>query len=317
LLATTIQSQSGEWVTITPEGFFVASERGAELLHVVHGFETTGIDQVYQALYRPDLVREKLAGDPRGLVREAAAKLDLAKVVASGNAPEVRVVSPREGERVAGELVTGDVEIGDKGGGIGRVEWRVNGVTVGVDTSPTLPATGQPLRLTRNLSLDGGDNTIEIVAYNRADLIASEPARVTVVAPPAAAAVIPAPGPGATPAAAAPRLFVLAAGADNYADKRFTLAYSVPDAKAIAQAFIDSGKGLYRSVEVKVMSDTEVTRDKLWRRRVRVCHWSFVSNRLHQSGLNQAGNRHGGLFSFQLSRQSFQVSSHSGAFGSV
>jgi uncharacterized caspase-like protein len=261
LLATTIQSQSGEWVTITPEGFFVASERGAELLHVVHGFETTGIDQVYQALYRPDLVREKLAGDPRGLVREAAAKLDLAKVVASGNAPEVRVVSPREGERVAGELVTGDVEIGDKGGGIGRVEWRVNGVTVGVDTSPTLPATGQPLRLTRNLSLDGGDNTI--VAYNRADLIASEPARVTVVAPPAAAAVIPAPGPGATPAAAAPRLFVLAAGADNYADKRFTLAYSVPDAKAIAQAFIDSGKGLYRSVEVKVMSDTEVTRDKL------------------------------------------------------
>ncbi len=48
--------------------------------------EVFSVDQVYQALYRPDLVREKLAGDPQGKVREAAAKLDLNKVVASGAA---------------------------------------------------------------------------------------------------------------------------------------------------------------------------------------------------------------------------------------
>ena len=35
-----------------------------------------------------DLVREKLAGDPRGLVRAAVSSLDLTKTVASGEAPE-------------------------------------------------------------------------------------------------------------------------------------------------------------------------------------------------------------------------------------
>src|SRR6202030_1022990 len=111
LLVTTLHAKSGEWVTITPEGFFVASEKGAELLHVVRGFETVGIDQVYQALYRPDLVREKLAGDPRGSVREAAAKLDLGKVLASGSAPAVRVVSPAPVSNVLADQVTAEVEI--------------------------------------------------------------------------------------------------------------------------------------------------------------------------------------------------------------
>lgn len=84
LLATTVHGTSGEWLTITPEGFFVASAKGAELLHVVSGFTTIGIDQVYQSLYRPDLVQQKLAGDPAGKVKEAAAKLDLDKVIGSG-----------------------------------------------------------------------------------------------------------------------------------------------------------------------------------------------------------------------------------------
>jgi hypothetical protein len=97
LLTLSVQSDSGDWVTITPEGFFAASDKGAELLHAVQGFETTGIDQVYQSLYRPDLVREKLALDPKGLVRQAAAKLDLGKVIASGAAPEVVITSPPNG----------------------------------------------------------------------------------------------------------------------------------------------------------------------------------------------------------------------------
>src|SRR5262249_40368668 len=50
LLTTTVHAASGEWVTITPEGFFAASEKGAELVYIVRGFETTGIDRFYQSL---------------------------------------------------------------------------------------------------------------------------------------------------------------------------------------------------------------------------------------------------------------------------
>ena len=150
-------------MTITPEGFFTASAHGAELLHVVQGFQTTGIDQVYQSLYRPDLVREKLAGDPRGLVREATARLDLGKVIASGSAPDVKVTLPARGLGSADSAVTAEAEITDRGGGAGRVEWRVNGITAGID-NPAQATGGAPLRLTRSLALDVGENTIEVVA---------------------------------------------------------------------------------------------------------------------------------------------------------
>ena len=243
LLVTVVYALSGEWVTITPEGFFVASEHGAQLLHIVSGFDATGIDQVYQALYRPDLVREKLAGDPRGLVREAAARLDLNKVIASGSAPDVRLSS--SGNAPA---VSVDAEVTNRGGGIGRIEWRVNGVTAAVDAAPANAPS--PLRLSRSLALAPGSNTVEVVAYNSVNLVASPPVQLTVATQGAA--------PGADDKTAR-RLFVLAAGSDKYADQRFQLQYSVRDAKSMAQAFVDSGKGLYESVDVKVLSDGEVT----------------------------------------------------------
>ena len=131
LLATTIATTDGEWLTITPEGFFDASERGADILSAVRGLEVFSIGQFFQSLYRPDLVREKLAGDPRGLVREAAARLDLSKAVASGNAPDVRLTLPARGLSRANSQIAVGAEISDRGGGIGRIEWRVNGITVG------------------------------------------------------------------------------------------------------------------------------------------------------------------------------------------
>jgi WD40 repeat protein/uncharacterized caspase-like protein len=250
LLVSVLGVTTGEWLAITPEGFFAASEKGAELLSVVRGFDVYSIDQFYQSLYRPDLVREKLAGDPRGLVRETALKLDLTKVLASGNAPLVTLVSPRDGARATGEQVNAEVEISEKGGGIGRVEWRINGVTVGIETPP-VPPVGQPLRLSRGLVLDDGENEIEVVAYNAANLVASVPARASVT------------GQAPATAGAPPRMFVLAVGLNEYAEDKFKLAYAVPDAKALAHALTDAGKGVYESVEVTLVQDADVQRGKL------------------------------------------------------
>jgi WD40 repeat protein/uncharacterized caspase-like protein len=262
-LVTIAMFGAGEWIAITPEGFFDTSSAADSLkLAVVRGLDAYSASQFYQALYRPDLVREKLAGDPRGLVGEAAARLDLNTVLASGKAPDVHLTSPARGlGRVADKDATIDAEISDRGGGIGRVEWRVNGITTGIDT-PALAAPGQPVRLTRNLALEPGDNTIEVVAYNNANLIASVPGRISLASQASAAVANPPPGsstevPSAVVAANA-RLFVLAAGSDQYEDKRLRLRYSVPDAKAMAQALADSGKALYQAVEVKLLSDSEV-----------------------------------------------------------
>jgi WD40 repeat protein/uncharacterized caspase-like protein len=239
------------WVTITPEGFFDASDKGTQLLTVVRGLEATSIDQVYQTMYRPDLVREKLAGDPRGLVREAAAKLDLTKVMASGAAPKVAIVSPSGSAASPSDELTAEASITDNGGGVGKIEWRVNGLTLGIEERGLgrvdgAPAQSAALRVTRKLSLEPGDNVIEVVAYNGRNLIASEPARVTVK------------WDGANPATP-PKLHVLAIGVNDYWDSRIRLSYAVPDARAIAQSLAKAAGGLYQSVETTLVLDADVT----------------------------------------------------------
>ncbi len=73
LLTIIASKTTGDWLAITPEGFFDSSANGAKLLSVVQGLDVYSVDQFYRSLYNPDLVREKLAGYPNGAVREAAA----------------------------------------------------------------------------------------------------------------------------------------------------------------------------------------------------------------------------------------------------
>ena len=80
-LAISLTTPEDEWLTVTPEGFFDASANGATYLNLRCGQEVSSVDLVYDQLHRPDLVRKKLAGDPRGEVREAAAKLDFTKAL--------------------------------------------------------------------------------------------------------------------------------------------------------------------------------------------------------------------------------------------
>lgn len=254
--ASIISFADGSWLTITPEGFFdVSSPQAAQNLNVVRGLEASSIDQVYNTLYRPDLVREKLAGDPNGKVKAAAAQLDLDKVMASGMAPKVAIVSPTSGSSSAADEAIVEAAVTDQGGGIGKVEWRINGVTLGLEArgleridapAPGTASSGRIETVKRSLSLEPGENRIEIVAYNAKGLIASEPAQTTIRW-------------DGSKTATPPKLYVLAIGVNDYYDSRLRLTYAVPDATALAEGFRKAGNGLYASVEVKTVLDKDVT----------------------------------------------------------
>lgn len=255
LLASFLLIDSNQWIVITPEGFFDASSpKAAQSLSIVQGLEVSSIDQVFNALYRPDLVREKLAGDTNGKVRLAAAQLDLEKVMASGVAPQVTITAPVAGTSAAVDEIEVSASILDRGGGIGRVEWRVNGVTLGIESrglerlgaGSAGPTAGAASTMTRRLALERGDNRIEVVAYNEKNLIASERAQVAVRW-------------DGEKTATPPRLHVLAVGVNDYYDSRLRLAYAVPDAAALAEAFRNAGAGLYDHVEVTKVLDADVT----------------------------------------------------------
>src|SRR6476619_7407070 len=124
--------RGGEWLVTPPAGFFAGTRDVNKLLGIVRGLEVTSIDQVHQSLFNPDLVREALAGDPNGEVKRAAAVVSLEKVIESGPAPSVAIASPADKSRTASDLVTVAARITDRGTGVGRIEWRVNGVTAAV-----------------------------------------------------------------------------------------------------------------------------------------------------------------------------------------
>ena len=242
----------GSWIVRTPEGFFNASEGGAKHLNLVRGFDVLSIDQVHDALYRPDLVREALAGDPDGKVAAAAARLDLGKVVASGLPPRIVALTSFDGDSVPGDAVDVSAEIVVRNGGVGRVEWRVNGIVQGAETRGlSRPAAqGQEtVRLQKRLFLVPGENAVSVAVYNEANLIASDPVEIVVTS--------------TWTEVPRPRLHVLAAGVNDYFDSHLALNYATSDARAIGQALKRAGHGLYDSVEVTYLLDREVSADGL------------------------------------------------------
>src|SRR6185369_15752211 len=61
--------EDGEWIVITAEGYYNASEKGSEYLRVKAGESSYGVDSFYDVFYRPDIVAARLRGeDISGLV---------------------------------------------------------------------------------------------------------------------------------------------------------------------------------------------------------------------------------------------------------
>ncbi|MCK1389042.1 WD40 repeat domain-containing protein, partial [Bradyrhizobium sp. 21] len=220
-------ADDGNWAAVTPEGFFDGSAEGIRNISIVKGLQVYSIDQVYNVLYRPDMVRAKLAGDPDGKVKAAAAQLDLNKVMASGAAPQVTIASPVSGISSAVEEIEVQATIADQGGGVGNVEWHVNGMTFDVgargikrienSAGKANGAPGDVQTVTRRLKLELGDNRIEVLVYNAQNLIASEPVQITVKW-------------DGDKAVTQPKLYIVSVGVNDYYDSRLHLAYAVPDA---------------------------------------------------------------------------------------
>jgi WD40 repeat protein len=247
-------------LAITPKGFFTASQRDPGMVAIVRGLEATSMSQVHQSLYNPDLVREALAGDPDGEVKRAAEVINLDKVLDSGPAPEAEIISQPLNRKSDGDLVAVTARIKDKGQGVGRVEFRVNDITTAVRSVPAGP--GPLYELKQDLALEAGENTVEIVAYNRRNLLASLPAKTAITYTGRAGTV-------------KPKLHILAIGINTYHDKGWTppgasqaeffppLALAAGDATDFAAEMKKAALGLYSDVRIRTVLSEEAQSAKL------------------------------------------------------
>ncbi len=263
LVSTSLANPSGSSLTMLPVGFFTSTQAQSkknvtvgDLISLVRGLNVTTVQQIHQSLFAPDLVREALKGDPTLEVAHAAENINLDKILDSGPPPKVLIDQQSVPTRTSSDIMTVKGIIRDQGKGVGRVEWRINGVTAAVLQKPE--GSGPLYEVTESLVLDEGENVVEILSYDKSNLIASPPAR--------AETTLERSFPNTKP-----NLYVLAIGINNYVDVggyapgqnkkvRFPpLKLAVSDATALGKAFEKAGSGLYRKVIVRTVVDGDAT----------------------------------------------------------
>ena len=263
LLVTLFRGTDGEWVMWTPEGFYTGSPGADSIVgwQINQGpdkearYVTAG--QLRKALHRPDLVAAKIAGDPEGLVKAAAAKLDVEALIRQSQAPTVAIVSPQDGAfgkefAEGGNIrvrVVAAARITDGGGGIGRIVFKLNGQAVhSAYGAGMLDKEGI---ISHPFDLVTPDTTIEVIAEDKSGNVQSLPASVTVHA-------------DAKALQGVPDLYVLAIGATKYRNASNRLPLAVNDAGTLAGTLKDAGVGYYRNPPiVKTLFDEEVTAGKI------------------------------------------------------
>lgn len=232
-----------DYLTYTPEGFFTGTEWAMRnLVHIVDGMDVIGIDQVYDKLYRPDLVAAKMRGED---ISEYAKEVNLASIVRSGNAPAVAIKNLPE--LSDSRDVTFDICVQNTGGGIGNVSIVLNGKTIRLSEG-VASSKGEQKIFRHTVTLQNGQNKIEAFAMNSAGMIESRRASADVN------------WQGKT---SKPNLYVLTVAVNKYRDKDLWLNYCVPDAASIEESFKKQQDGLYQNVCVYSLKDADVTKEGL------------------------------------------------------
>lgn len=243
LIYTILHGKDYDYLTYTPEGFFTGTEWAMKnLVHIVDGMDVIGIDQVYDKLYRSDLVAAKMRGED---ISEYAKEVNLASIVRSGNAPAVAIENLPE--LSDSRDVTFDICVQNTGGGIGSVSIVLNGKTIRLSEG-VASSKGEQKIFRHTVTLQNGQNKIEAFAMNSAGMIESRRASADVS------------WQGKT---SKPNLYVLTVAVNKYRDKDLWLNYCVTDADSIEESFKKQQSGLYQNVCVYSLKDSEVTKEGL------------------------------------------------------
>ena len=243
LLATILNAPNGEYITYTPEGFFTGTEWATKnLVYLVDGLDIIELDQMYDKLYRPDLVAAKLQGKD---ISAYAKGISLSDIAASGAAPVVNILNKNSTSQSRDIML--DFSVTDKGGGIGSVNYSVNGKVYrysdGLKSSK-----GQTFTCSIPVTLDSGNNVIQVFAMNGANEISSKKALLNLTW---------------NGNVNRPNLFVMTVAVNNYRDSGLKLNYCVNDADSLEKALLVQNGSLYNRVVVESLRDKDVTKQNL------------------------------------------------------
>lgn len=229
----------GEWVIITPEGYFNSSKNGAKYLTVKIGNNYYTMDNYLETFFRPDLVKMALAG----VSLRNFSKLDNVAL-----APNISIIDFDINNDEAGI----SLKITDNGGGIGDIRLYHNDSLIALEESRALKTISDNESFIKKFSvnLQNGNNKFEIIAFNNDNTMQSNRAEKSVVHK--SGIVI------------KPSLYALIIGINEYQNKNLNLKYAVPDAFLLADTIKKTAEPLFKNIQIKVLTNkNETTRESI------------------------------------------------------
>jgi WD40 repeat protein len=236
-IAKFISFADGEWIAITPEGYYNASANGDKYLNVRIGNSVYGIENYREAFYRPNLVKLALAGGNLAGFRQLA-EIKRAPAVSITNAAQT----------VNSDEATITLRIVDMGGGIGDVRLYLNGSAVVMDHPRgigVVPKDDKAVYKSYTLRLTNGKNIIRAVVFNGDNTMQSNEALYETTA--------------AFTSNTKPHLYALVVGINKFKNPRLQLNYAVADAGLFAVTLQKTSSDLYQKSTIKELVTPEKT----------------------------------------------------------
>lgn len=263
---------NGEWIVITPEGYYNSSSGGHDQLNIRRGNKVYGINQFYDVFYRPDIVTARLKGD------NISDLVTLTVEEAIQSPPPVvqfSSIPPSTGS----SRMKACYRIQSTGGGIGEVRLFHNGKLIKSDgfyrevvthgKPAPLPLTalnsrslyqdmrsltlkekqnpgalaikakGDLLEECMELETIAGENEIGLTAFNAANTIQSSMAAKSFIS---------------TRTPDEPNLYILAIGIDRYRDSSINLKYAAKDARDFLTQLASKAGSVYKASNIRLVS---------------------------------------------------------------
>jgi WD40 repeat protein len=259
-IAQFISFTDGEWIVITPDGYYNASPNGDRYLNVRIGNNVYGIDQFRARFDNPQIVEARLQGRPDPVQVTTT-------IQNAGNFPPpvVRINSPQDGTEVATGQIELSVTVEDTTQTVREIQVFINGNQISGETMRSSGIRGarggdleganfEPVGINlsgsqnrvdfiMNLNLVSGTNRIMVVAKNAYQ--SEGRASITITNRQAVQNAL-------------PNLWILSIGVNRYTSPQLgTLNYCVNDAKEIINAFKAQEGRVYGRVNSLLIADGE------------------------------------------------------------
>ena len=224
-LCTVIALDESDWVAVTPEGRFDASSKGMELMHWRIGDELISLSQLKDQYWEPGLLAKLLLLNKEPFVTNTEAFNDVKLF------PKIEYDMPAPGSTKL------TLKLTNRGGGIGKVQVKVNNTEVYEDArGPGFDANKNeaiiPIDFANAPIVRGQTNTIQVTAWNVDGYLSSR--RLT-------REWIPEGDADKSP----PEFYALVVGISEYSHPDIRLKYSAKDAEAMAGALELGAKRLF------------------------------------------------------------------------